>query len=377
MSETKTAAPTDKFVVPPSWRERCEILRLNAETKAEFFPLHTDFIKCLGIAKSIDFILYISVGWEMYEFIRPKEFSLELVKEMLTVHKQYPSQTRICVKKSDFGRYEKLVAAYMQEKFAAASSGNSMALAPAYKMYSTLSEASQLIARGALDEECYNRISRASSYAVMHMLSTKDILNFLVTIVGKEPALYDHSAVTAMVSMAIAWNALKLQKRESKLTGQGALLHDVERYCSYLSKPADRTQTSVNAVKELTAIKAKGVGFHDSSIEVMQQYREHFNGEGIPRKLKGAAEGHDSLNGIVKTARIVSIGCAFSEYMLKRQEKLPLTLATILKLLGERGAKGELDPAIIQAFVADANTGTVRKPTEDKSNADDDDEDYD
>ncbi len=372
MSDAKVPVKTDKFVVPPAWRERCEVLHLNAKTKAEFFPVHQDFIKSLLSVTEIDFILYFAVGWDMYEFIRPREFKVELVKELITTHKQNASQTRICVKKADFGRYEAIVIKYMREKFVAASAGASLEMEPAYKIYSSLSAASQRITRGALDEECYNQISRAASGALMKMSSTKDALNFLTNIVGKEPALYDHAAVTAMVSSAIAWNVLKLQKRESKLAVQAGLLHDVERHCAYLSKPADSTQISLQAVKEITAQKTAGIGFHDSTLEVMQQYRERFDGTGIPKRLKGAAEAQ-SLNGISRMARIVSIGCAFSEYMLKRQEKLPLPLATIIKLLNDRAQKGEFDPALVKDLFADAATGTQRKPTDGTQDDDDDD----
>lgn len=383
MSDTKSvaraavpaAAKPDKFVVPGSWKERCELLRLNADARAAFFPLHADFLKCLLTAESIDFVLYIAVGWDMYEFMRPKEFKLEWVKELLQTYKDYPTQTRICVKKTDLGRYEKLVTRYMREKFVNASAGNTMAHEAAFRIYTGLSDASQLVVRGVLDEECFNRISRACSYAIMHMCSTRDVLSFLVQIVGKEPALYDHGAVTSMVASAIAWNTLRLAKRESKLTAQAAILHDIERHCAYLGKAPDRSQISLQGIKELTAMKEKGIGFHESTIETMQQYRENFDGSGIPRKLRGAAEGTESLNGISRIARMVSIGCAFSEYMLKRQDKQPLPQATIIKLLKERTDKGEFDPRIIAQMVDDAETGTMRKASEEKAQDDDVDED--
>ena len=124
-------------------------------------------------------------------------------------------------------------------------------------------------------------------------------------------------------------------------------------------------------------MRAKGVGFHESAIETIHQHREHFDGTGIPQKLRGAAEGTDSLNGISRSARLVSIGCAFSEYMLKRQEKQPLPLATIFKLLKERSDKGEFDPDIVAKFIADAETTTMRKASEEKSQDDlDDSDDY-
>ena len=364
------AAPVaDKFVVPPEWRERCEIRRMNPQTKTDYVPIHLDTIKSLLEVKNIDFLIFFLVGWDLYEFIRPADFSHDLVREMVEVHKKWPSQTRIVVLRKDHPRYEKIAAAFRKNRFVTAAAGAAMPLTPVFNCYAELSNASQLVVRGALHAEVYGRVAGGASYAVMHMPSTRDVLNFIVSIIGRDPVLYDHAAVSAFVASAIAWNALRLPKRESKLCGQAALMHDVERHCAYLMKPPVAGVISAGGIKEVQALRDQGVGFHDCVTQTMQQYRERFGGAGIPNGLSGTAE-EKGDKGITRIARIVAIGCAFSEYLLKRQDKQPLTLPVIIGFLRQR-AGTEFDPKIMDAFLADISTGAVRKPGERDGDGDD------
>ncbi|MCX6116960.1 MAG: hypothetical protein NT027_05425 [Proteobacteria bacterium] len=349
--------------VPAEWRARCDVTKISQQNRGEYIPLHDDYLKAFGTVKEVDFTIYFAVGWDLYEFMRPKEFSHELLKEMLLKHKEYPTATRICVKKSDFGRYEKLVEKYRRDKFIAASKGASLKLETTYRLYSELSVVSHTMMRGYLDHESYLRISRVASSAVMGMPSTKDCVGFILQIVGHEPALYDHGACTALLTSCIAWNSLKLGKREAKLAVQSALMHDIERNCAYLGKPSDPFKISDNAIKDLEKALAAKQGFHEVNLQVMKQYRERYDGRGYPERLQNEFELGYPL-GIVRPARIVSFACAFSEYMLKRQEKAPLSMETILRLIDERVKKGEFDPKVVSAFLTDLATGAVRKPTD-------------
>lgn len=393
MSINKTAAPASvatvpaagqKFEVPPAWRERCEIIRLNNQNRTDFVPLYSDFLKVFLTVPSVNFTVFFAVGWEMFEFMRPKDFSPELVKEMLITHKQFPTTTRICVRRDDHTRYEQIVAKMLRQKFETAAPGGTVAYESAFKLYSNLALASQSIIRGSIDQECYKRVARASSQTVTLMCSNRDTIRFLVEVVGRDPGLYEHGAVSAMVSAMLGWNILKLSKREAKLTVQSALLHDIERHCAYMGKPADPTQISNLAIKEVTQLVNDKIGFHEINITVMQQHRELFQGGGHPRSLKGAVE-KDPMQGIHRLARIVSIGCGFSEYLLKRKDKLPLTMETISQLLREKTTRGAYDPDMVERFLSESNSPELRRAAvaEGKDDAVDDeteaygDEDFD
>lgn len=364
MTDKKVASPAapTKFEVPGEWKSRCDLIRLTPKTKPDYIPLHGDFLKAFLALPSIDFSLFFAAGWDMYEVIRPKDFSPELVKEVLVAHKQNPASTRICIRRTDVVRYERVIGEFRRKKFQEAASGGALAHEAPFKLYAELSTAGQTVIRGMIDGESYNNISRASSSTVMNLCSSRDALRFLVEIVGKEPSLYDHAAITALVSACIVWNVLKLPKRESKLTVQSALLHDIERHCGYLGKPAETDQISQGAIKEISVLVAAKTGFHDANVIVMQQYRERFGGGGYPHGLKGTAEKEASL-GINRMARAVTIGCGFSEYMLKRKDKVPLDLATITKLMLERAEKGDFDPEMVQGLFEDMKTGQIRRIT--------------
>ena len=359
-SKAASGPAAETFQIPPEWRERCEMLRLNAHNKGDYVPLHMDLIRTLVEATEISFIIYFSSGWDLVEFIRPKDFTPELIKEIIGIHKKWPVQTRILLKREDFPRYEKMCAAFRKKRFEQAAAGASVAFMPVFTCYAELSNASQIITRSAWHPDLYATVAAAASFPVGRLPSTKDILAFCANIVAKDPAIYDHAAVTAMVALAIAWNALRLSKRETKFCGQAALMHDVERHCAYLFKPAVPSVISEASIKDLKSQRAaNGTGFHDCVLDVMRQYREKFGGGGFPEGLSGGDETSGTM-GITRHARIVAIACAFSEYLLKRQDKQPLPLQTMMDML-ELRAGSEFDPTIMESFIEDAVSGTVYK----------------
>ncbi len=348
------------FKAPPEWRERCDVSKLNLANKLDYLPLHMDLIKSLVEAKNIEFPIYFLVGFDLYEFIKPNDFSADLVKEMISIHKKWPSHTRIVLRRQDFSRYGKIMAAFRESCYEEAASGAAMPLRPAFNCYAELSNVSQYIVRGSLHPNIYSRAAAASTAPLARMPSTKDILQFVVSVIGKNPVIYDHAAVTSLLSLAIGWNSLRLPKREVKLCGQAGLTHDIERHCAYLLKPAVPKKISESSIKELEFfLEKEGSGFHESVIQTMRQYREKFGGGGFPEGRSGAQE-KSSATGINRVARIVSIACAFSEYLLKRQDKHPLTLPAIMDLMRARVGT-DFDPDIFDAFAADAASGKVYK----------------
>lgn len=284
-SQNKNKLPVaETFSPPQEWRERCEVSKLNPANKLDFIPLHPDFIKSLTTVKRIDFAIYFLVGFDLYEFIRPKDFTHELVKEMIETHKKYRGQTRVVLRRSDFFRYEKIISAYRADRYEDAASGAATPLKPVFTIYNELSNASQYIVRGSLSPDIYGKAAAVSSAPLARMPSTKDILQFVVAVIGKDSALYDHAAVTSLLSLAISWNSMRLPKKEVKLCGQAALMHDVERNCAHLLKPAVPDKTSEASIKDLESILQKeGTGFHESVLKAMRQYRERFGGGGGSR----------------------------------------------------------------------------------------------
>ena len=362
-----------KFIIPDDWRVRCEFYKMDAKTKQRFMPLHNDFLRCFLDLEQVQFSLFLLSGWDLVEFIKPLEFNQTRFRELLKIVKEYSPQTRICIKRDHFTHFENLMTQDRQKKIAhIAVTCPEILDSFAKDRYNYLSNTSQFIVKGTIDGETFFRITHASSEIVTKLPTTIDAVNFLVAAVGSDPYLYDHHACTALLAACIAYNSLQLPKRESKLTAQAALLHDLERNCTYLFKPLLPNCISTNGIKEIKELVTKGLKFHDTTVRVMEEHRERFAGQGFPGKKLGRQE-EDINNGILRMSRIVSFACAFSEYLLKRQDKKPLTLEKILELMGDRSKFGDFDVIIFQEFVKDIESPKSRKRvSEDTENQSDD-----
>lgn len=350
----------EKVPIPESWKERCELIRLSHFNKGDFWPLHDEFLRCLVGLAEIDFTVYLAAGWDLWEVMRPKEYSQELIKEILTLHKEHPSTTRVCIKRIDQGRFERLSARFKSDRFKAVAHGAAMGFEAVFRHYQELSATSQSVCKGYIDKETYLRVSAVSSNLVSSMPTTKDVFRLFTEILVKDPYLYDHQAITAMIAAVTAWNAVKLGKRETKLVIQSALLHDAERHCAYLGRPSDHQNISQGAIKEVEALVKSRDGFHEVNVQVMKQFREMPNGMGVPNRLEGKAERGD-IRGIVRSARIVGLACALAEYCLKRRDQKPLAITEILKMVESRCQQGELDLEIFDKLTEDLETGALRK----------------
>jgi HD-GYP domain-containing protein (c-di-GMP phosphodiesterase class II) len=349
-----------KVPIPDEWKERCELIRLSHFNKADFWPLHDEFLRAIAGQKEIDFTVYLACGWDLWEVMRPKEYSQELVKQIFAIHKDYPDATRVCIKRIDVGRFERLSARYKSERLKQVAHGAAMGFEAVFKTYQELSAASQSVCKGYIDKETYLRLSAVSSKMVMAMPSSKDVFKFYGEILVKDPLLYDHQAITALIAGVIAWNALKLGKREAKLVIQSALLHDAERTCAYLGRPSDHEKLSLGAIKEVENLVKSKEAFHEVNVQVMRQFREKLNGLGSPNHLEGRLEKGD-IRGIARPARVVALACAISEFCLKRRDQKPLSLTEILNLIEKYAQDGELDAEMFDKLTDDIHQGAARK----------------
>jgi len=358
------AAPVKKFEISDEIRLRCEVFKVDALMRDKFMPLHKDFVRSLLDLESIAFPIYILSGWDLIEYMKPGEYSNELVKEMLVIIKEYP-QVRMAIKRDHFPRYEIIMNAYRNARYEKHAERFPELNENFVKdRYGNLCNTTQSIVKGALDEESFFKVTHAASEYITKIPRTQDVVNFLVEVVGHDPQIYDHSACVALLAGCIAYNSLQLPKRESKLTVQSSFLHDIERNCSYLLKAPNPTAISLNGMKDIKNLIAKGIKFHETSITVMQQYREHFAGGGFPGKKHGRCE-EEGEAGVLRMARVVAVACGFTEYLLKRKEKNPLTKDTILDLMKER-AGIKYDPIIMEEFLKDIKNPKVRKKLSDE-----------
>lgn len=369
--ETAAAPEVKKFEITDEIRLRCEIYKLDARMRDKFIPLHKEFLRCLIDAENVSLAFYIISGWDLIEYMKPGEYHNDRVKEMLQIIKEYPT-TRLAIKRDQFPRYENLMNAYRNKRYEKHAEHFPQISENFVKdRYNNLCNTSQSLVRGALDEESFFKVTHAASEYILKIPKTQDVVNFLIEVVGHDPHLYDHAACTSLLAGCISYNSLQLPKRESKLTVQASFLHDIERNCSYLLKAPNLTQISLTGAKDIKAMIARGIKFHETTLTVMHQYREHFAGGGVPGKKHGRCE-EQGEDGILRMSRVVALACGLTEFLLKRMEKLPLKKEKIFELLRER-AGVKYDPIIIDEFFKDLENPKVRKKITDELEEQNDD----
>lgn len=330
-------------------RGRCEIIRLDPKTKATFTPVNHEFIRCLLTIEACDFPLYVLQGWDLIEYIKPREFKAELVKEMLAYRTK--NDLRICVRRDHFPRYEKIVMTALKkrmEKVLAADSTLNKTFAARY--LDTLAT-SQSLVRGGLDQESVIRLTKTASSLVTEPIPLKQAVSQLTKIIGMDPLLYDHVACTTILVSSYISETQAFSKRESKLCVQASLLHDLERCCAYVGKPVVAGKVGEGSVDEINALIKNGQVIHESSVEVIMQNRERFDGSGYPLKLKGRLE-EDPRWGIHPMARHVTLGCLFAELTIKRSEEKPLGARKILAYLEKMASMQKIDPTLVAHLVS-------------------------
>jgi hypothetical protein len=54
--------------------DRCDIVKLSPASIPEYIPVKLDFFKLLEEAEEVLFPIYFLIGWNLIEYIKPKEF---------------------------------------------------------------------------------------------------------------------------------------------------------------------------------------------------------------------------------------------------------------------------------------------------------------
>ena len=71
-----------QYTIKESTRKRCKIIQLDDNTCKQFQPICMELFHYLNQAQIIDFSIYIKVGNEMIEYMKPTEFSKELLNHI-------------------------------------------------------------------------------------------------------------------------------------------------------------------------------------------------------------------------------------------------------------------------------------------------------
>jgi HD-GYP domain-containing protein (c-di-GMP phosphodiesterase class II) len=361
MTEQTSKKSGRKFVIKDETRQRCKIFELDSDTKHRYVQLSAELFSYVSLANKIDFSVYFRIGTTMIEYMRPEEFSQELVERIgAAILKDYEG-LEISIRKVDRPKFGLLIEEIRKRKVDRLMEAEPHLDRKVLEVFGNLSNASQLVVKGGVNSEVANQVERAAAYMVDNLFDSNSAMATLSKMVTHDPTLYDHSASVAMLAAMISTQHLKkpLSKREAQKVAQCGLYHDVGKTCvpSYiLNKPGKFTPEEFEVMKthaelgeqELMKIIESGAPIDPIAARVAGEHHERWTGKGYPRGRKGAME-LDAENGIHLYTRIVSIADVYSALLMKRIYK-PAYEPQDAILIMNKNAKEEYDPDIYPHF---------------------------
>ncbi len=353
---------TKKFTIKESTRKRCKIVQLTPEVQLLFRPVSLEHFSYLWEVPSIDFSLYIRVDSEMIEYLRPQEFSCELLEQIWMASLKEEAALDIFILKKEFPRFLHSLSAVRQKKIQNLIERDPSLDRKTLEAFSNLSEASQMILRGGITHAVAEHAKGSAAFMVKQLMDNELAMSTLSRMIQIDPTLYDHSASVSMFATIMAKQYInrKLPLKEAEMIAQCGLYHDTGKSCvphSVLNKPGSFTTEEYEIMKshvdhghrELMEAITAGAPIDEIVAIVALEHHERFEGHGYPKGKKGRAE-EDPANGIHVYARIVAIADAYSALLMKRVYKPALPAEKAIELL-RLSAPRDFDLQIFEPFV--------------------------
>jgi HD-GYP domain-containing protein (c-di-GMP phosphodiesterase class II) len=343
-------------------RNRCVIVPLNDALSQRLAPISLEHFHFLHDVQKIDFSIFVVVENWLIEFIKPKEFSKELLDEIWMACLKPKGSFRVCLWKQDKPKFEAVINQVRSKKLA-----RLMAYVPhmdkkTVDLYNNLSASSQLVVNGGIDEEVVARVRASASLLVSSVIDSQAALFTLSKMISCDPTLYDHSASVAMLCAIIAQEMVDkpMSDKEVMMVAECGLFHDAGKTCvpsEVLNKPGKLTPEEFDEIKkhtvygrdELTKSKDGGAPIDDQIIRVAYEHHEKFNGRGYPEGRSGRLES-DAEKGIHLYSRICMIADVYSALLMKRVYKEAFEPGQALKIMIE--SNEDYDPVVFKPFVS-------------------------
>lgn len=352
-----------KFVIKEATRQRCKIVQMNSERIRRLYkPISLELFHFIGEADSIDFSVFIRVGDEMVEYIRPTELSQELLQHIWKASLKPGSGIDVCVLRDEYPRFEHVIETVRRRKLDALMEKEPGLDPKVLHVFGDLSGASQMILRGGINQEVASRVSSAASFMVSNLMDNEFAMGTLSRMINIDPTLYDHSAAVAMFAgiMARQYMGNKLSRRDGQIIAQCGLYHDAGKSCipnAILNKPGSFTEEEYEVMKshvihgydELKKAIDGGAPIDEIVALVALEHHERFTGKGYPSQKKGRLE-EDPENGIHLYSRIIAIADSYSALLMERVYKPALEANKALELLSQH-SHVHFDPDIFGPFV--------------------------
>lgn len=342
-------------------RKRCKIVAFDDAAQKRMIPISSETYHLLYETRSIQFSMYVQVESILIEFMKPDEYSATLLDQMkLALLSDYKVQ--LMVSRAQHPAYEQLIHDVREQKIAQLASRDPALDQRALQVFSNLSNASQLIVRGGVNDDVVKQVKSSANYLVTNLMENEFAIATLSKMVIHDPTLYDHSASVAMISGMIALQCMPkpLNRKEAETVTQCGLFHDVGKTCVpsvILNKPGKFTDEEFAIMKthaelgekEIERIIADGTNVDAVIARVAGEHHERFGGKGYPRGRKGRFE-DDGVHGIHLFTRIVTIADVYSALLMKRVYKPAYDAQDAIKIMASV-AKEEYDPVIFRGFL--------------------------
>lgn len=346
------------YRISQATRKRCKIIEVKEEELANFSMLSLELFHYLFETKHIDFNIYFRFGLTVVQYITPREFSHELLNNLIESRNRQDADLAICVEAKELHLFHQTIDNIRNKKIHNLLQKDPQLDHHTLQTFAKLSSASQMVVKGGIDQNLAQSARLATKQMIDGLMTSEVAVGTLSRMVLADPTLYDHSATVAMISGVIAHKLLKKDKAFSENAALGGLYHDVGKTCVpnfILNKPGSftpdefeimKTHTTLGYEELLRAIE-KGAPIPGDVALVAHQHHEKFMGGGYPQGRKGRLEEHN--DGIHEFARIVSIADVYSALLMKRVYKEAYTQDKALNIM-QKTAPQSFDPVIFGPF---------------------------
>jgi len=367
-----------RLIIKESTRNRCKIFKLSQGRKAHFQPISLELFHYLYKTPVIDFSIFVRVGDEMIEYIKPTELSKELLRHIWIASMREKAEVEVCVLKKDHAKFTRVIDEVRETKITKLLDAHPTLDKKTLRVFSDLSSASQMVLRGGINQNTVDRVSAAASYMVANLMDNELAMSTLSKMIVMDPTLYDHSASVSMFGGLMAKQYLKekIGTKQTELIAQCGLYHDAGKACipnAILNKPGSFTPEeyeimkthAVLGYKELSKAIEQGSPINKVVARVALEHHERFTGKGYPYGLKGRLE-EDPENGIHVYSRIISIADSYSALLMERVYKPALPAQQAIDIL-TKNAYENFDPDIFFPFI-NAMQDSIEKLSEKEKN---------
>ena len=349
------------FKIKDVTRGRCRIQRvLKEDVTGNYLTLGPHLLHLLGDSATLDFPLYVLLGDELIEYVKPDELCKEYVQEIIKAAQTPGTELEVFIRNSDETSYFQLLDKIRRQRIMVLAEGNKEVNAKILDVIGNICSITPKLVRGGIDQKVAEEVTLMAGGILDMMTHDAIILRTLVKMIKLDATLYDHSATVAILGGIIARNVLMLPSHQVAQIIEAGLYHDVGKTCvpGHLQHKAGKYDTeeqsamrshTILGYEELNKAISKGAKIDRLVAKVALEHHERFEGQGYPRGLRGRAE-QDPGSGIHLYSRVVMIADTFTALIVEKIYRAAYSVDESIKIMAATSSE-EFDPDIIHPFL--------------------------